>query len=213
MSIKSKVFAGAAALSVITGGLGVASAATAHASTPSCGKRCVEVSNGGAVLDVYQRSSALGQKVILWGNSNNDPATDFTTTFQGTVNQLYKEGVGGISANLRLHFGSFPAFELQYSPYGAGSGRCVGVDGAKGGQVNLRNCGVSANTLWVVVPTKGGFVLVSGATTNFSDPNALSNRNGDAYASALSIYQAGSFNHPYNIVASNQVWTLSSGIG
>jgi hypothetical protein len=209
MSIKSKVLAGAAALSVITGGLGVA-AASAHASTPECGNRCVEVSNGGSVLDVYKRTSALGQKVILWGESNVDPATDFTTTYQGTVHDFYKMGLA--SAALNLHFGWAPAFELQYSPYGVGSHKCVGVDGASGGQVNLRNCGVSANTLWVVVPTKGGYVLISGATKNFSDPVVLSNRDGDAYASSLNIYQGGSFHHPWNVVADNQVWSLSAGI-
>jgi hypothetical protein len=209
MSIKSKVLAGAAALSVITAGLAVSGVA-ANASTPQCGNRCVEVSNGGSVLDVYKRVSALGQKVILWGPSNIDPATDFTTTYQGTVNQFYKLGLA--SAELKLHYGWAPAFELQYSPYGVGSHLCVGVDGAKGGQVNLRNCGVSANTLWVAVPTKGGYVLISGATKNFSDPNVLSNRGGDAYASALNIYQGGSGHHPFNIVADNQVWSVSNGI-
>lgn len=210
MSIKSKVFAGAAALSVIAGGLGVAGAATAHASTPSCGKRCVEVSNGGAVLDVYKRTAKLGQKVILWGESNIDPATDFTASVQGTVNQFYKAGLA--SATLNLHYSHYWAFELQYAPYGVPTGLCVGVNGAAGGQVNLRNCGVSANTLWLVQPTKNGYVLISGATKNFSHPNVLSNRNGVAFAAAENVQQRGSVHHPVNVVADNQVWSLSAGI-
>jgi hypothetical protein len=204
MSIKSKVFAGAAALSVIVGGLGVAGAATAHAATPSCGSACVEISNGGAVLDVYKGAKNVNQKIILWGETNYDPAIDFTLAWQGTVHQFYKAGLGATAA-LNLHYGHNWAFELQYAPYGVNSGLCVGVASANGGQVTLQKCGANAKTLWVYDPTKSGVVLINGADTNFSDPTVLSNRAGLAYASPLRTSANGT-------VYDSQVWDYATGV-
>jgi hypothetical protein len=205
MSIKSKVFAGAAALSVMAGGLGVA-AATANATTPSCFvNNCVAISNGGAVLDSYKRSTALGNKVILWGDSNVDPATDFIKYRVGTVAEFLWEGL--ISKTFAAQFPpNDRVFEVEYAPYGNPSHKCVGVDGSQGGQVNLRNCGVSANTLWVQKGPSTGAVLVSAASKNFDDPNVLSNRNGDLFASALNVLQG-------HQVADNQIWSISYGAG
>jgi hypothetical protein len=207
MSIKSKVLAGAAALSVITGGLGVA-AATANASTPSCGKSCVEISNGGQVLDVYKRAATVNQKIILWGESNYDPATDFVASFQGTVNQFYKAGLA--TAALNLHYGWAPAIQIEYAPYGVESGLCVASYDVNGGPVTLRPCGLSAKSTWALVPAKGGDVLVNGADKNFSDPNVLTNRSGVVYNAPLRSFTQG--NHGFGTVQDNQIWSATFGV-
>jgi hypothetical protein len=209
MSIKSKVFAGAAALSVMAGGLGVAGAATAHASTVPCHKGCVEVSNGGAVLDVYKATAAKGQKIIMWGASNYDKATDFTVRAQGTINQFYKAGLA--SAALNLHYGHELAVEIEYSPYGVPSGYCVGTANGNGAVASLRPCGVSSKTLWAIDRTHSGTVLVNGASTNFSDPNVLTNRGGVVYDSQLKEF-AGSRPFHGGPVQENQIWTYSTGV-
>jgi hypothetical protein len=212
MSIKSKVFAGAAALSVMAGGLGVAGAMTAQAATPSCGSRCVSIYTegwgAGNILDVYKRVDKVGQKVILWAPSNYDPAEDFTAAFEGSVHSFYEAGLA--SAALNLHYGKDPAFELEYAPYGVESGLCVGVakTAANGEAVTLQQCGASSKSVWVVdraQGTKNGVPLINGSDTNFADPYVLTNRAGVLYTQQLSGFSNGTIND-------NQIWAGEAGV-
>ncbi len=114
MSIKSKVLATAAALTMV-GGVGTAgvlgTAVTANAATPSCGSTCVDIfsqefghhSVPNFILDVYQQHIRIGQPIILYRSSNNDSAEDFRLEFQGTVADFYLAGM--VSAGLALHYG------------------------------------------------------------------------------------------------------------
>ena len=184
MSIKSKVLAGAAALSVIAGAAGVA-ATSANAATPSCGHGCIDVfsrlfgtqHHPNFVLDVYKQRARTGQPVILFRASNSDQAEDFTVSLQGTVNDFYRAGLA--SAALNLHYGSLPAYEIEYAPYGAGTGLCVGLGStaADGTKVSLQPCGASSKTVWVqdsAAGTAGSYApLVNGSDTNFSHPFVL----------------------------------------
>jgi hypothetical protein len=156
MSIKSKVLATAATLALV-GGVGTAgvlgTAATANAATPSCGGTCVDIFSQefghhhtpNYILDVFQQHIRIGQPIILYRSSNNDPAEDFRLEFQGTVADFYAAGM--VSAALALHYGCVPgvspagindcfgldetfndpAFEIEYTPDGVDSGLCVGV--------------------------------------------------------------------------------------
>ena len=95
MSIKSKIFAAAATLTMV-GGIGAAGTLAANAATPSCGHNCINIfsrefgthKHPNFVLDVYQQKATAGQPIILWAASNHDPAEDFTVSFQGTVNDF-----------------------------------------------------------------------------------------------------------------------------
>jgi hypothetical protein len=213
MSIKSKVLAGAAALGVMAGGLGVAGAVTAQAATPSCGHRCVTLANPntGGLVDVYKRTGKVGQKIILWSPSNYDPAEDFTIAAQGTVKQFYKAGLASSAFN--LHYGSFEAFELQYAPYGAQSGLCVGVGttAVNGTPITLQPCGNSSKTLWVFDAYSAKYSngswsapLINGSDTNFSNPYVLTD-NSNLVTEHLTKFSNGS-------VYSNQMWSLDKGI-
>ena len=180
MSIKSKVLATAATLTMV-GGVGTAgvlgTAVTANAATPSCGNTCVDIfsqefghhSVPNYILDVYQQHIRIGQPIILYRSSNNDSAEDFRLEFQGTVAEFYdgRHGQRRVRAALRLRarrrlvapscFGldatfNDPAFEIEYTPDGVDSGLCVGVASTAVQEegVTLQECGASSKTVWAV---------------------------------------------------------------
>jgi hypothetical protein len=197
MSIKSKVLAATATLTMV-GGVGLAStltAGTASAATPSCGHFCVDIfsrqfgthKTPNFVVDVLRQGEKVGQPMILFRTANFDPAEDFTFSVQGTVADFFKAGL--VSAAVDLHYGGgaagFPndkAFELEYAPFGVDSGLCMGVATTAFNDegVTLQSCGVSAKTVWIVdtfdSPTtlNNGYVpLINGSDTNFSQPFVL----------------------------------------
>ena len=196
MSIKSKVFAAAATLTLV-GGVGAVGALSASAATPSCGFSCIEVFSHdfgthhqpNFVLDTLRQGEKVGQPQILFRTSNSDPAEDYTISYQGLVSDFFTAGL--VSAAVDLHYGglgtlpgggSFPddyAYEIQYSPYGVDSGLCAGVaaTAVAGTKVVLAPCGVSSKTVWIVDSadsTFSGYVpLINGSDTNFSQPFVL----------------------------------------
>jgi hypothetical protein len=117
MSIKSKVFAAAATLTMV-GGVGVAgmlTAGTATAATPSCGPSCVDIYSKqfgthfhpNYVVDVLRQGEKVGQPIIQFRTANYDPAEDWTAAYQGTVADFYAAGM--VSPELALHYGCIPA--------------------------------------------------------------------------------------------------------
>jgi hypothetical protein len=194
MSIKSKVFAAAATMTLV-GGIGITGAMSASAATPSCGGTCVDIfsyefghhSTPGFVVDTWRQSAKVGQPIILFRTSDTDPAEDFTVSFQGLTSDFFAAGL--VSAAVDLHYGSNlpntsdgfpddPAFEIEYSPYGVESGLCIGVaaTAVQGSKVALEPCGVSSKTVWITdtgdstTVTSGYVPLINGSDTNFSHP-------------------------------------------
>src|ERR1700729_4636555 len=111
MSIKSKVLAAAATLTLV-GGVGVVgalSAGTASAATPSCGNSCINIFSHqfgthrtpNYVVDVLRQGEKVGQPIVLFRTANFDPAEDWTVSFQGTVADFQAAGLVG--AALALH--------------------------------------------------------------------------------------------------------------
>jgi hypothetical protein len=177
MSIKSKVFAASAALTMV-GTVGTAGLLTqaASATTPSCGDNCATVfsrtfghhTDPAFVFDVWRQANKVGQAVILYRQGQYDPAEDFVIANQGTVSDFYEAGL--VSPALVLHYGggcttldscgtsglndTFPddyAFEIEYAPYGVQSGLCAGVASVARNKtpISLQPCGVSSRTVWV----------------------------------------------------------------
>jgi hypothetical protein len=193
MSIKSKLFASAATLTLV-GGVATAAtltAATASAETPSCGPTCVDFFNLGPgstyespsyLLDSYKQGEATGTPAILFPTNNTDPAQDFQISSPEPVSDYFQAGLVGSA--VALHYGCNPgedfdqctgtggigvndyAFEIQYTPFGAPTGECIGVaaTATQGEHVTLQPCGVSGKTLWIldtpcfasVTATEGG---------------------------------------------------------
>jgi hypothetical protein len=184
MSIKSRILAATAALTVV-GGLGTVGALSASAATPSCGHRCIDIfsrefgthSHPNFVLDVWRQSAKAGTPIILYRTSNSDKAEDFSVSFQGTVADFYKAGL--VSAALNLHYSRDWAFEFEYSPDGVNSGMCVGTASTAANKtpVVLVPCGASAKSVWVVDSRdsigRGYVPLINGSDVNFSHPYVL----------------------------------------
>jgi hypothetical protein len=110
MSIKSKVFAAAATLTLV-GGVGSVAAVSAGAATPSCGHHCIDIfsrefgthDQPNYVLDVWRQGATVGQPIILFRTSNGDPAEDFTTSFEGLTSEFNAAGL--VSNAVALHYG------------------------------------------------------------------------------------------------------------
>ena len=173
MSVKSKVLAAAATLTLV-GGFSAVGAPFAHAATPSCGPSCIDVfsrdfgATPNFVVDVFRQGEKVGQPIILFRAANSDPAEDFTVAFQGLTSDFFAAGL--VSSAVNLHYGSGgancplppptptslspcddPAFEFEYAPFGVESGLCVGVASTAVANegLTLQPCGVSAKTVWI----------------------------------------------------------------
>ena len=201
MSIKSKVFAAAATLTLV-GGVGSVAALSAGAATPSCGNQCLDLfsrefgthQQPNYVMDVWRQGAKVGQPVILFRTSNTDPAEDFTPAFQGLTSEFNAAGL--VSNAVALHYGCAgqfgansctkgvddPAFETEYAPFGVDSGLCVGVasTAVQNEGVSLQPCGVSARTVWILDLNDSPSTfdhdyipLINGSDTNFSHPYVL----------------------------------------
>jgi hypothetical protein len=113
MSIKSKVLAAAATLTLV-GGVGAAgtlTAGSASAATPSCGGACVNLFSyqfgthkaPNYTVDVLRQGEKTGQPVILFRTANYDPALDWTFSIEGTVSDFFAAGL--VSSAVALHYG------------------------------------------------------------------------------------------------------------
>ena len=201
MSIKSKVLAAAATVTLV-GGVGSVAALSAGAATPSCGNQCLDLfsrefgthQQPNYVMDVWRQGAKVGQPVILFRTSNTDPAEDFTPAFQGLTSEFNAAGL--VSNAVALHYGCAgqfgansctigvddPAFEIEYAPYGVDSGLCMGVASTafQNEGVSLQPCGVSSKTVWILdlndspSTINHDYVpLINGSDTNFSHPFVL----------------------------------------
>ncbi len=193
MSIKSKVAAAAAAVTLV-GGFGAVAASTATsagAATPSCGNTCINVfsklfgthRHPNFVMDVWRQAAKVGQPIILFRSSMSDPAEDWTISFSGTVDDFFAAGLVSASHAEPALLRPSPQFELEYSPYGVQSGLCAGTatTAIQGEGVSLQPCGVSSKTVWIVdtIDTSRSSSscvatpLINGSDTNFSHPFVL----------------------------------------
>jgi hypothetical protein len=191
MSIKSKVLAAAATLTLVGGVAvtGALTAGTASAATPSCGHFCVNIfskdfgnyRSPNFTVDVWRQSARVGQPIILFKSSNSDPALDFVASVQGSVSDFCSAGI--ITNFTCYRWADLPAFEIEYAPFGVQSGLCMGVPTTafQNEKVSLAPCGVSSKTVWIVdaldsiLGAHSGFYapLINGSNSNFSHPYVL----------------------------------------
>jgi len=113
MSIKSKVLAVAATLTLVSGvgAAGALTAGSASAATPSCGGACVNLfsyqfgthNSPNYTVDVLRQGEKVGQPIILFRTANYDPALDWTFSIEGTVADFFAAGL--VSSAVALHYG------------------------------------------------------------------------------------------------------------
>jgi hypothetical protein len=246
MSIKSKVLATAATLTLV-GGAGVAGLATAgaaNAATPSCGSGCIDIfshqfgtfKSPNFVMDAFKQGDVAGTPVILFRQSNSDPAEDFTVDNQGLVSQFFAAGL--VSSAVALHFGCTTAvfgnctgtggvgvndyaYEFMYSPFGVQTGLCVGVaaTATTGTKVTLQPCGLSGKTIWISDNPTNKLTsvkepLINGSDTNFSTPYGLTYP-GTGYPTdnpRPEMFTSTILGFSTGAINSNQLWSARSGI-
>jgi hypothetical protein len=181
VSIKRKLLVAAATLTIL-GGV----SASANAATPQCGEECGSVfsrelgsyTQPGPVEAVLGGVARVGQPVILKPASGSDPSQDIMPHLR-TVSAFYEAGM--VSAEVNSHYGSLPAVQQEYAPYGDETDLCVGL--AKVAYQNegltLQPCDVSARTVWILdFPDSPDtaplfFPIVNASTTRFERPFAM----------------------------------------
>ncbi len=187
--------------------------------TPGCGTLCVnyftQEYGSGYVLNDLGGRRAPGNPVTLQYASNSNVGEDWSIWPAGTVSQLVAFGI--LSRNLGLHYAKDQAFQIQYTPSGLGAGLCAGLARAavNGAAITLQPCNQGGRTIWIsdAADRSGGYMpLISGADTNFSDPQVLTAPAGPAPwpSSQLISYRLQSFAN--RTVFDNQMWDNTVGV-
>jgi len=188
VSVK-KVLQTVAATVTLAGGVGAAVPLSASAATTACGPNCLSVfspelgtyANPNFVEHVFGGTATIGQPTGLNTASSSDSSEDFINPHPGTVSDYYAMGM--VSAEVNSHYRSLTASQLEYAPSGSPSGLCVGVatDPFENEALSLQPCTVPGRTVWIIGTTLSPataaahlFPIVSGATSDFSRPFAMS---------------------------------------
>ena len=184
MSIKTKVLAAAATLTV-AGGLSTVGTLPATAATPQCGPHCIQIFSAkfvtstslGFVETVFQGVAAVGQPTIVAPPSSSDPAGDLIVPRAGMVSDFFAAGL--VSAAVNQHYGSEMAVQIEYAPLGKPTGLCsaLAATAYQNEGLTLQPCSTPGTTVWIVdrndsLNTKT-FPIVNGSTTDFAHPFAM----------------------------------------
>ena len=184
MSIKSKVPAAAAGL-ILACGLSAAATLPAGASTTQCGSACVQISSNmygpGFVESVFQGIAAAGQPTILHAASDSDPTGDFINPLGHPVlvSTFYAQGM--VSAAVNAHYGSEPAVQVEYAPFGQGTGLCAAVatPAYQNEGLSLQPCSTPGTTVFIIDKNDSPgtwpawFPIVNASTADFTHPYTM----------------------------------------
>jgi hypothetical protein len=189
MSIKRNLLTAAATLTIAAGVFTVGTP-SASAATPTCGPGCISIfsrelgayGQPNVVEAVLGGVAKVGQPVILAPASSSDPSQDFfpRAPSEGRVSDFYAADM--VSAEVNRHYGALMAAQIEYAPFGDESGLCAGLakTASQGQGLTLQPCTVPGRTVWIadaaILPTPppaGYFPIVSGSTTDFSRPFAM----------------------------------------
>jgi hypothetical protein len=220
MSIKSKVLATAAALT-LGGGLSMVGTVAADAATPQCGANCVEVysmkyatpATLGYVETVLFGIPLRGVPTIVRPASSSNPAEDLVVPLGGpvAVSQFYAQGM--VSAAVNAHFRNEPAVQIEYAPYGKPTGLCTAVAAPayQDEGLSLQPCSTPGTTVWIIdtadspgtAPTY--FPIVNGSDTDFVHPFAMTILGNPAHQLLTPIIMQHLTGNPASVPA-NQLW-------
>ena len=184
MSIKSKVPAAAAGL-ILACGLSAAATLPAGASTTQCGSACVQISSKmygpGFVESVFQGIAAAGQPTILHAASDSDPTGDFINPLGHPVlvSTFYAQVM--VSAAVNAHYGSEPAVQVEYAPFGQGTGLCAAVatPAYQNEGLSLQPCSTPGTTVFIIDKNDSPgtwpawFPIVNASTADFTHPYTM----------------------------------------
>jgi hypothetical protein len=171
---------------------------SALAATNACGNKCIDISfkdpGKSAILAVHSGLNNYDNSIRLLEGDNGAYKEDFSADTLSTVSPLYCTATGQAQAGsvftsnqcaLMKNDGLLAdtTYQLAYNPDDGGPGNnCVGDwnnnSPITGGRLRLVTCGVSADTVLIAanrlpggrITTPGYFWLISGASSNFSNP-------------------------------------------
>jgi hypothetical protein len=216
--VKSRVCAVAAALT-IAGGLAMAGAVPANAETPQCGQACVDffpLSNPQLILDDPGAANNSGAPIATSTASTANEGQDFQISSESPVSDYVQAGI--VSAAVGDYYGGGnpgapddEAFELEFAPFGAPTGYCVGVPSTavEGTVVSLQPCGVNDHTLWILdsAQTAGSYTpLITATDTNFSTPYVLTNPSAGVFVTTETLQENSS-----GQISGDQLWSTQVG--
>ena len=220
MSMKRKMLA-VAAVMTLAGGLSTVGTVAASAATPQCGMKCLEVyslkyatpptnpTNLGFVETVFQGIAAVGVPAIVQQASSSNPAEDLMVPMAGTASSLAAQG--WVSAEVGEHFGSDPAVQIEYAPFGQPTGLCsaVATTAYQNEGLSLQPCSTPGTTIWILdipdSPVPGYFPIVNGSNTDFNRPFVMTILGNPAHQVTPIILQH--FKGGANNVPANQLWS------
>jgi len=220
MSIKTKVLAAAATLSLASG-LATAATLPASASTTQCGSACVQIFSKlygpGFVESAFQGIAAAGQPTILHRASNSDPTGDFINPLGHPVpvSVFYAEGM--VSAAVNAHYGPDFAVQVEYAPFGQATGLCAAVatTAYQNEGLSLQPCSTPGTTVFIIdfadAPTaKPYFPIVNASTTDFTHPFTMTINGNPAHKPFPQITLQHMHDNPTD-VPDNQLWQAPPG--
>jgi hypothetical protein len=228
MSIKSKVLAAAGVLT-LAGGLSGVGTLSASAATPQCGSGCVEVYSAkyatatslGWVETVFLGIPVQGVPTEVRPASGSNPAEDLIipTGAPVLVSQFYAEGM--VSAAVDAHYGSEPAVQIEYAPYGKPTGLCtaVAITAYQNEGLSLQPCSAPGTTVWIIdvndspataSQTPSHFPIVNGSDTDFVHPFAMTILGNPAHRPFTPIIMQHLTGNPSSVPA-NQLWGSAFG--
>ena len=156
MSIKSKMLAAAAVLTLASG-LSAAGTGAASAATPQCASKCITPRTAaypGFVETALFGIPLRGVPTIVSPAAGSNPAEDFTVPTGGPVNASYFSANGMVPAAVASHYGGsgYLALQIEYAPYGKPTGLCSGIPTTayQDEALSLQPCSTPDTTVWIL---------------------------------------------------------------
>jgi hypothetical protein len=226
MSVKSKVLAAAAALTM-AGGLSAAGTLSASAATPQCSQvsqTCIQIfskefgsyASPGFIETVFLGIPAAGVPTILHRASSSDPAEDLIS-HGGLVSQFYAADM--VSAAVNAHYGTEQAAQIEYAPYGKPTGLCAALatTAYQNEGLSLQPCRVPGTTVWIIdtadspATAPAYFPIVNGSTTDFAHPFGMIIQGNPAHKLFPQIKVRHLIGNPAAVPVS-QLWGAKTGV-
>ena len=220
MSIKSKVLAAAAVLT-LAGGLSAAGTVAASAATPQCANHCLTPKSAaypGFVETVLFGIPLRGVPTIVSPAAGWNPAEDFTLPTSTPVNAAYYYARGMVSAAVASQYGGtgYAAVQIEYAPYGKPTGLCSGIatTAYQDEALSLQPCSTPDTTVWILdfkdsqIP--GDYSIINASTTDFTHPFVMTILGNPAQQLFTPIILQHLIGNPGNVPA-NQLWATAAG--
>ena len=218
MSIKSKVLAAAAVLT-LAGGLSTAGTVAASAATPQCANKCLHAEKRGVPRvrgDRAFRDPAARRANDRQPGHRLEPGGGLHRPHRRPVNTSYFYANGMVSAAVASHYGgTSTAVQIEYAPYGQPTGLCTAVatTAYQDEGLSLQPCSTPGTTVWIFdfedsqIP--GDFSIINGSTTDFTHPFAMTILGNPAHQLFTPIILQHLIGNPGNVPA-NQLWATTA---